>query len=157
MSDYRHNRVPGNTVFFTVRLADQGSNLLTEHIAAFGEAIRLARIKRPFHLDAWVALPDHAHLIWTMPPGDADCASRWRTVKIGFSKALRKAGTAADSGAIWAPQYLQQAITDPAQYARLVDYVHANPRRHGLCSDARHWPWSSLHRFMASGLLATPK
>ena len=81
MNDYRHNRVPGGTFFFTVRLLDRGSTLLTDHFSAFGEAMRQARSKRPFHVDAWVVLPDHAHAIWTLPPGDHDCASRWRAVK----------------------------------------------------------------------------
>ena len=102
MSTYRHNRVPGHTSLFTVRLLDPDSALLTEHISAFGEAIRLARSKRPFHVDAWVVLHNHAHAIWTLPPGDHDCASRWRAVKIAFSKAVRKASPESTPNAtIW--------------------------------------------------------
>ena len=91
MTHYRDNRVPGGTFFFTVRLLDRGSTLLTDHFSAFGEAMRQARIRKPFHVDAWVVLPDHAHAIWTLPPGDHDCSTRWRAVKIAFSKALHKA------------------------------------------------------------------
>ncbi|MET0857728.1 MAG: transposase [Telluria sp.] len=153
MNDYRHNRVPGGTFFFTVRLLERGSTLLTDHFSAFGEAMRQARTRRPFHVDAWVVLPDHAHAIWTLPPGDHDCASRWRAVKIAFSKALRKSH--APSGSlIWAPHYQDHRIADESDYSRLVDYVHANPMRHGLCAQAADWQWSSLHRFIASGLAA---
>ncbi len=38
MTDYRHNRVPGGTFFFTVRLLERGSTLLTDHVSGFGEA-----------------------------------------------------------------------------------------------------------------------
>jgi putative transposase len=152
MNDYRHNRVPGGTFFFTVRLIERGSTLLTDHFSAFGEAMRQARAKRPFHVDAWVVLPDHAHAIWTLPPGDHDCASRWRAVKIAFSKALRKA-TAAPDSVIWEPHYQDRRVASDAEYASLVDYVHANPMRHGLCEQAVDWQWSSLHRFIASGLV----
>jgi putative transposase len=151
MTDYRHNRVPGATFFFTVRLLDRDGSLLTEHISAFGEAMRQARGQRPFHIDAWVVLPDHAHAIWTLPPGDHDCASRWRAVKIAFSKALRKAA-AGPGSAIWEPHYQHHRITGEAEYGELVDYVHGNPQRHGLCAEAADWQWSSLHRFAASGL-----
>jgi putative transposase len=155
MTDYRHNRVPGGTFFFTVRLLDPASTLLTEHVSAFGEAIRHARTKKPFHVDAWVVLPDHAHSIWTLPPGDTDCASRWRAVKIAFSKALHKASAAqAGHGAIWARHFQQRAIADDAEYGTLIDYVHNNPMRHGLCRQAGEWPWSSLHRFVAAGFAA---
>jgi putative transposase len=146
MSTYRANRVPGHTYLFTVRLSDPDSALLTEHIAAFGEAIRLARSKRPFHIDAWVVLHNHAHAIWTLPPGDHDSASRWRAIKIAFSKALRRP-------AIWERQVRARGIDNDADYARLVDYVHANPVAHGLCAAAADWPWSSLHRFAHAGLI----
>jgi len=32
----------------------------------------------PFHIDAWVVLPDHLHCIWTLPAGDDDFSMRWR-------------------------------------------------------------------------------
>ena len=152
MTDYRDNRVPGGTFFFTVRLLARGGNLLTDHISAFGEAIRLARTRKPFHVDAWIVLPDHAHAIWTLPPGDHDCSTRWRAVKIAFSKALRKAMVpGALDGAIWEPHYRDYRVQDDAEYAALVDYVHGNALRHGLCQHAQDWPWSSLHRFISAG------
>ena len=152
MSSYRNNRVPGHTYLFTVRLFDPDSALLTEHISAFGEAIRLARTKRPFHIDAWVVLHNHSHAIWTLPPGDHDCASRWRAVKIAFSKAVRKA--APGSGAtLWERHYRELRIGTDDDYRRAIDYVHTNPVTHGLCAAAADWPWSSVHRFAAEGLI----
>jgi putative transposase len=152
MSNYGRNRAPGATFFFTVRLLDRDSKLLTEHISAFGEAIRQARTRKPFHVDAWVVLPNHAHAIWTLPPGDADCDVRWRAVKIAFSKSVRKASASQD-GAIWERHYRRHPIPDEAQYAALVDHVHHDPLRHGLCVHPADWPWSSLHRFVAAGLI----
>jgi putative transposase len=154
MTDYRHNRVPGGTFFFTVRLLERGSTLLTDHISAFGEAIRQARIRKPFHVDAWVVLPDHAHAIWTLPPGDYDSASRWRAVKIAFSKALRKALVpGALDGAVWEKHFREHRVQDD-EYVALVDYLHNNALRHGLCERAADWPWSSLHRFVSCGWCA---
>jgi putative transposase len=169
MTHYRDNRVPGGTYFFTVRLLDRDSTLLTDHFSAFGEAMRQARIRKPFHVDAWVVLPNHAHAIWTLPPGDHDCASRWRAVKIAFSKALHKAcvpggakakcepaarmsGTG--DGTIWERHYRAYRVSDDEEYASLIDYLHSNPVRHGLCQDPAEWPWSSLHRFVAAGFTA---
>jgi len=154
MTRYRDNRVPGMTYFFTVRLLDRNSTLLTDHFSAFGEAMRQARIRKPFHVDAWVVLPDHAHAIWTLPPGDHDCATRWRAVKIAFSKALHKTGLTLASAAdatIWERHYRDYRVGDDDEYAALIDYVHSNPMRHGLCQQAAEWPWSSLHRFVAAG------
>src|SRR5438128_11662261 len=88
MPDYRRNRVPGGTFFFTVNLLDRRSDLLVPQIQALRDAVRQVRLHAPFHIDAWVVRPDHMHCLWTLPAGDADFPGRWRAIKTVFSKAL---------------------------------------------------------------------
>ena len=52
MTDYRRNRVPNGTYFFTVNLADRRSNLLVRHIDALRDAVRQLHASAPFHIDA---------------------------------------------------------------------------------------------------------
>jgi REP element-mobilizing transposase RayT len=61
------NRVPGGTFFFTVNLLDRRSDLLVTHVDALRAAVRKAQSRSPFHIDAWVVLPDHMHCLWTLP------------------------------------------------------------------------------------------
>lgn len=67
MPDYRRNRIPGATYFFTVTLLDRRSDLFVAHIDALREAVRKARGRSPFHSDAWAVLPDYMHCLWTLP------------------------------------------------------------------------------------------
>ena len=90
MPEYRRNRVPGGTYFFTVNLFDRRSDLLIAEIALLRRIVGAERARRPFHVDAWVVLPDHLHCIWTLPEGDADYSGRWQGIKRAFSKALPK-------------------------------------------------------------------
>ena len=78
MSQYLRPKRPGATVFFTVGLAQRGSDVLVQEIAALREAVRATRAERPFAIDAWVVLPDHMHCVWTLPAGDSGygCACR---------------------------------------------------------------------------------
>src|SRR5262249_24387829 len=71
-------------------LLDRRSSLLTDQIEALREATRRAHERHPFHIDAFVVLPDHIHAIWTLPEGDADFSMRWRLIKIVFSKSIPK-------------------------------------------------------------------
>ena len=71
MPDYRRFRVPGGTYFFTVNLLERRLDTL----------VRMTRRERPFHIDAWVVLPDHMHCVWTLPPGDDDYSNRWKAIK----------------------------------------------------------------------------
>jgi len=61
MSDYRRNRVPGGTYFFTVNLLDRHCDPLIAKIKSLRAAVRQTHIRLPFHIDAWVVLPDHTH------------------------------------------------------------------------------------------------
>ena len=77
MPDYRRLRRRGGTFFFTVCLLERYPNdLLVRHIEHLREAVRRTRGRNPFHIDAWVVLPEHLHAIWTLPEGDADYT--WR-------------------------------------------------------------------------------
>lgn len=89
MSNYLRPNVPGATVFFTMTLAERGSRLLVDEIARLRAAVRRTRVERPFHIDAWVVLPDHLHAVWTLPEGDHDFSTRWGAIKSRFTRSLR--------------------------------------------------------------------
>jgi putative transposase len=158
MPDYRRNRIPGGTYFFTVNLLDRQSRLLTDHIDILRAAIRDTRARTPFHIDAWVVLPEHMHCVWTLPPGDTDYAGRWRAIKKRFSKSIEpvecRSATRHARGerGIWQRRFWEHTIRDDDDYARHVDYVHFNPVRHGLVPEPAAWPFSSFHRAVAAGL-----
>lgn len=78
MSRYRRAWVPGGSYFFTVVTYRRRPILCDEPVRA---AIAAVRQRRPFVIEAWVLLPDHLHCLWTLPPGDADYATRWGLIK----------------------------------------------------------------------------
>jgi hypothetical protein len=43
-------------------------------------------------IDAIVVLPDHLHVVMTLPEGDADFPNRWRLIKRRFTTAVAKEG-----------------------------------------------------------------
>jgi putative transposase len=158
MPDYRRNRVPGGTYFFTVNLLERKSSLLVEYIDCLREAVRMVRLNQPFHIDAWVVLPDHIHCVWTLPEGDADYSSRWQAIKIAFSKSIPKTERlsavriAKGERGIWQRRYWEHTIRGDNDYAAHVDYCHINPLKHGLVSQVADWPYSTFHRFVEQGV-----
>jgi len=91
MPDYRRAWHPGGTYFFTVNLLQrQGNDLLTRHVDLLREVVTSVRQRHPFIIHGWVVLPEHLHCVIELPPDDADFATRWRLIKIAFSKALPK-------------------------------------------------------------------
>ena len=82
MPNYRRNFVAGGCYFFTVNLLERQRTLLTDHIDLLRDSVRRVRRLYPFHIDAWVVLPDHLHCIWTLPPDTDDFPVRWRLIKL---------------------------------------------------------------------------
>jgi len=158
MPDYRRNRVPGGTYFFTVNLANRRSDLLVSEIETLRAVIRATRRLRPFHIDAWVILPEHMHCIWTLPEDDTDYSGRWRAIKTNFSKALpniavqRPEILARDGRSIWQKRFWEHTIRDDRDYNAHMDYVHFNPVKHGLATHPAAWPYSTFQKCVALGL-----
>ncbi len=158
MPNYRRFRVPGGTYFFTVNLHDRRSDLLVSEIDTLREAVRTVRSRRPFHIDAWVVLPEHMHCLWTLPHGDTDFSSRWRDIKASFARAQPKVEhrTAARvrraERGVWQRRFWEHTIRDDEDYARHMDYTHFNPVKHGLTEHVADWPFSSFRRCVAAGL-----
>lgn len=159
MPDYRRVRIPGGIYFFTVNLLERYPNdLLVRHIDALRESVRRVRRRYPFHIDAWVVLPDHLHAIWTLPEGDADYANRWRTIKQHFSRAIEsteyRSAVRMRRGerGIWQRRFWEHAIRDDRDFATHCDYVHINPVKHGYVERTRDWPFSTFSRFVEAGI-----
>jgi putative transposase len=158
MPNYRRNRVPGGTFFFTVNLLDRRSDLLASGVDRLRSAVRRVRALAPFHIDASVVLPDHMHCLWTLPPGDVDFPGRWRAIKLAFVKSLPGAEprsavmTRRGERGIWQCRYWEHTIRGDHNFAVHFDYIHFNPVKHGFVSHQADWPHSTFRRCLAAGL-----
>jgi putative transposase len=158
MPDYRRDRVPGGTFFFTVNLLDRRSDLLVTQIDLLRDAVRRVRARAPFHIDARVVLPDHMHCLWTLPEDDADFPGRWRAIKTAFVKCLTIGEsrspimTSHGEQGIWQRRYWEHTIRDDRDFAAHMDYTHFNPVKHRLVDHPADWRIPSFRRCVDGGL-----
>lgn len=158
---YRRAFTPGGTFFFT--LVTEGRRPIlaaAEAVETLRDAFRAVRQSRPFEIDAISVMPDHLHCIWTLPPDDADFATRWRLIKTWFTKhcdpALRTAPSPARVAkreqAMWQHRYWEHRLRDETDFIRHVEYIHYNPVKHGYAASALEWPHSSFRRYVEAGV-----
>jgi putative transposase len=158
MVHYRRNLIPGGTFFFTVTLADRRSKILVEQIACLRSTFREVRRRRPFTIDAIVVLPDHLHIVMTLPRKDSDFSGRWRHIKSLFTRNVVAQGVTIKRNQrgeypLWQRRFWEHTVRDEADLANHVDYIHYNPVKHSLVSRVSDWPFSSFHRYVRHGLL----
>lgn len=158
MPNYRRATVAGATYFFTVNLLERRSRMLIQHIGILQEAIEWVRVVHPIHVDAWVVLPEHMHVVWSLPPGDSNYALRWSSIKRRFSKALPvtewRSAVRMGRGerGIWQRRYWEHLIRDERDYERHLDYIHYNPVKHGWVKRTADWPHSSFRQYVDVGI-----
>ena len=86
----------------------------------------------PYFLYGFVVMPDHCHLLLSAP--EYGSVSRiMHTFKRGVSFAL-------ELGSLWQSRFF---IVYPKSPGKVLEYIHANPVRAGLCSRVDEYPWSS--------------
>ncbi len=162
MPNYRRAFRPGGTFFFTVVTANRAPILTTAAaIPILRETIAECRRRWPFAFDAGVVLPDHLHVIWTLPSDDHDFSRRWAWIKRTFSARYLAAGGTERvvwpgqkrqrRRGIWQPRFYEHCIRDVEDYNNHLDYIHYNPVKHGLASCPHAWVQSSFHRWVAEG------
>ncbi|MFZ4792435.1 MAG: REP-associated tyrosine transposase [Candidatus Competibacteraceae bacterium] len=159
MVHYRRAYIPGASYFFTVTLRNRRSQLLVEHVDVLRAAVHTVKQLSPFTLDAAVILPDHLHMIWTLPEGDSDFSGRWRAIKARFTHALVDQGVALHRNPrgeydLWQRRFWEHWLRDEVDFGRHVDYIHYNPVKHGHADRPAAWPWSSIHRYIETGILS---
>jgi putative transposase len=162
MPEYRRAWQAGGTYFFTVNLLQRRNNdLLVKHVDVLREEVRKVRQRHPFRIHGWVVLPEHLHCVLELPPGDADFATRWRLIKMGFSKALppterlSPARAARGERGIWQRRYWEHLIRNDADFAAHMDYLHFNPVKHGWVDRVIDWPYSTFHHWVKAGVYTT--
>jgi putative transposase len=121
--------------FFTVAVEDRRADTLTAHIDLLRAAFRTAQAEHPFQIDAVVVLPEHLHVLLTLPEDDARLALRWQRIKTLFTQGVRRSEASIErrdvtGRAPWQRRFWEHTIRDDADYARHVEYIHFNPVRH---------------------------
>jgi putative transposase len=156
---YRRVVIPGTSYFFTIALQDRRSELLIKKINELRQAIKHVMTGYPFIMDGIVVLPDHLHMIITLPTDDANYSQRLGFIKSHFSRQLESLEPISASRqnkrerGIWQRRFWEHVIRDELDYSRHMDYIHYNPVKHGYVKSPSEWQYSSIHRYINLGIL----
>ncbi|MFA5960273.1 MAG: transposase [Tatlockia sp.] len=156
MVHYRRSVVEGGVFFFTLTLQNRNASLLVDYIHLLTEAVQTVKKEHPFHIKAYVILPEHLHMVWALPQNDSHYSLRWKKIKTLFSKSLARSGvplskTRHNEYTLWQRRFWEHTIKDEQDFENHVHYIHYNPIKHGLVKDLNDWPYSSFHHYVKSG------
>jgi len=94
-------------------------------------------------IHSWVVLPNHYHLLVRL---DLDEFGRW-IARLHNGKATQWNREDETPGRrVWY-RFSDRRIRSERHYYAAINYIHANPAKHGYASKADEWAWSSFHEY----------
>ncbi len=112
-------------------------------VAELVEQVLLQADGHDFHMQAWVVMPNHVHLVvdvWDVPLVKMINGWKGRSSRLANVHLNR-------SGKFWQEDYYDTLIREEAHLKRAIRYTEQNPVKAFLTKAARDWPRSSArHR-----------
>ena len=126
--NYRRLFIDGASYFFTLALQNRQSDLLTKQVDVLRSSFRNTMESYPFTINGIVILPEHMHIMMTLPPHDANYSQRLGYIKSYFSRQIEMTEpincsrkTKRERG-IWQRRFWEHTIRDEHDYARHLNY-----------------------------------
>jgi putative transposase len=143
MPNYIRNKVYGGTYFFTVVTKERIKFFLDhENAETLYKAIKRVQKRKPFELLAYCIMPDHWHLLLSLPEEDDSFSQKIREIKRLTTYTLRKSMGISDL-IIWQDRFWEHSIRDENDLTNCFNYTHYNPVHHQLVEAPEQWKWSS--------------
>ena len=104
-----------------------------------------------FQLHDFVIMPDHLHLLMTLP-GDVAIEKAMQLIKGGFSYRLKK--EFGYQGEVWQRGFSEVRVSDQESFLLHREYIVQNPVKAGLVDTAEQYPYryTYLAKKKAQGL-----
>lgn len=103
----------------------------------FLDTLQHYRREGNYKLHAFVAMPDHIHLLLT--PNEITLERALMLIKGGFSHRF------GSKFPVWQRGFADHRIRDREDFLKHRDYIHDNPVRARLCQRSEEYPYSSAH------------
>jgi putative transposase len=128
-------------VFFVTTKTSMGRRLLQSERSAtlLIDVLRSNVAAGKFQLHEFVIMPDHLHLLMTLPV-DMTIEKAMQLIKGGFSYRLKK--EFGYQGEVWQRGFSEARITDGQSFMQHREYIVQNPVKAGLVETAEQYPYS---------------
>jgi putative transposase len=144
MRKYIRNYVEGGTYFFTLVTKNRKHLFQNPDLCdIFMTGVEKVKSLHPFDLIAYCLLPDHVHLLLSLPEGIMDYSNVIKEIKRYVTIRIRKHLDQKDL-VIWQDRFWEHTIRDEHDMQTHYDYIHYNPVKHGYVESVDQWKWSSI-------------
>lgn len=144
MRKYIRNYVKGGTYFFTMVTKNRTPFFKDPVLCElFLAGVEKNKTYHPFELVTFCILPDHIHLLISLPEGVKNFSNLLREIKKTVTKSIREYLEQSDL-IVWQARFWEHTIRSQRDMQTHYDYIHYNPVKHGYVDSVDQWQWSSI-------------
>ncbi len=152
MPNFRRYYIPNSLVFITCVTYERLPLLKGQPaLGIFWQTLRNVQEIHPFHLLAYVILPDHFHWIMQLPEDQPNFSTVMQSIKWNFTFNYKKTCTNPPAKHLWQKRFWDHIIRDEKDLERHIDYIHWNPVKHQHVDFPEAWEESSFTHWTRQG------
>ena len=143
-----HRLAEGGVYFVTARTRERKHWLHTpERRDWFMQMLFDLTDDNGWKLEAWAVLSNHYHFVAHSPQGSGETlAPMLQKLHSLATKRLNLEDATPGRSRLW-QNFFEKHLTEQESYLARLNYVHQNPKHHGLVPLASHWKWCSADAF----------
>jgi putative transposase len=93
-------------------------------------------------------MPNHVHTLIQPVSNLASIVKSWKSFTGRWALAHNnELGLRIATERLWMHDYWDRYVRDPEHLQRLIEYIHQNPVKAGLCRRPELWKWSSARHW----------
>ena len=97
-----------------------------------------------YRLIAWCIMPNHVHVLIRPDVRLAGIVQSWKSFTGRWALAHNaELELGVPGNVFWMREYWDRYIRNETHLRQVIDYIHFNPVKAGLCGSPQAWPWSS--------------
>ncbi len=128
-----------------------------------GKVVREVKRLHPFTIHETSLLPNHLHILCSVPEEEQNYALRVQQIKRRFTSGWLEGGgwegrrtpsrMRRRERSVWQRRFHEHTIRNQKEFRSHVVYIHMNAVKHGLVKRPIDWPWSTFHKHVHAGRL----
>jgi putative transposase len=152
MPNYRRYYIPNGIVFITAVTKNRNHYLKNdEDITMLFETLSQVQQIHPFHILAYVILPDHFHWLMTVGNTVGDFSTILKSIKWNYTFQYKKVHHILTAFNLWQRGFWDHIIRNEQDLKNHIDYIHWNPIKHNYVNSPFKWKYSTFSYWYERG------
>lgn len=141
-----------NAIYYIVAVTRRRRPIFADeqNLDVLRQTLRNVKLLHPFRMLAYAFMPDHLHLLMFVPE-TTNISRLLQSIQWNTTRNYKRERAIAGSVSLWQKSFYDHVIRDEIDLANHFNYIHYNPVKHGLVTEAADYAHTSFCEYLRRG------